>query len=189
MQTSYPKIFIAKNGQEIILRPPETGDIDELLRYVNVLSQEDTFITMSGEIMTREQEEENLKSWLQEMVEGNRIHLLAFAGVQLVGVAEIKRITKSRTRSLHVGEVAISIAKDWRGLGIGKNMLKKLIDDSRRSLDLKLLKMTAFATNQRAITLYKQLGFRIAGEIPAAIKYKGKFVGQKYLYLPLTGNM
>jgi len=43
------KKFISKKGKEIIIRYPKWEDLEELTRYANKLSKEDTFVTFSGE--------------------------------------------------------------------------------------------------------------------------------------------
>ncbi len=180
------KEITLQNGTKIILRHPILEDVDELTRYANILSSENTYITMSGEVFTREEELGYINRWLEEMAKGDRIQLFAFADNELVANAEVRRVTKSRTRSLHIGEIAISIAKGWRGQGLGREILKILIEEAKNTLKLRLVMLTVFANNTRALNLYTSLGFIRAGEMPGAIWYKGEYIGQVYLYLPLT---
>ena len=52
----FSKTFILKNGIEVLLRLPQKEDADALLVFANVISKEDTFITMSGETLTLDEE-------------------------------------------------------------------------------------------------------------------------------------
>ncbi|MEK7165363.1 MAG: GNAT family N-acetyltransferase [Patescibacteria group bacterium] len=179
------KSILTAKGNTVVFRTPISQDVDELVIYANQLSQEDTFVVLSGEVLSREIEEEYLEIWIREVETGNRMQIFAFSDNKLVANAEVRRVTKSRKRQLHVGEIAISVAKDWRGQGIGKEILKTLIEEGKR-MGLKLLTLTAFANNLRAIAIYESLGFIRAGEIPGAICYKDQYIGHVYMYLPLV---
>lgn len=177
--------FIAKNQIEVLLREPQETDLDELFRYVNELSREDTFLTLSGEVITREEESAYLDSISGEIERGDRIQYFAFAGATLVANADVHRIKRFRKRCLHVGEVALSVAKNWRGRGIGKKLLELLLAESKRQ-GFRLLTLDAFSENTTAIEFYQRLGFRVAGEIPGAVWYKDRYIGQVQMYLALT---
>lgn len=179
------KIIVIRNGQGVLLRSPQRQDLDELLRYVNALSQEDTFLVLSGEVISREEELDYLDKIIHDSEIGNRFQIFAFVEKTLIANAEVRRVTKSRRRELHVGEIAISVTKEWRDQGIGQIILRTLIEEAPK-MGLKILTLTAFANNTRAIELYKKLGFKIAGEIPKAIYYKGEFVGHIHMYRPVT---
>lgn len=179
------KRFVAKNGQQILLRLPQESDLKELLRYANELSIEDTYLAFSGERVSLEEEQDYLYQIRKEIKEGIKFQLFAYADSVLVANAEIRRITKHRRRQLHVGIVAISVDQHWRGQGIGKQILLTLIDEAKK-MDLKLLTLTAFSNNSHALSLYLKLGFQKAGEIPGAIWYKGDYVAEVSMYLPLV---
>lgn len=179
------KSFTIRNGETIKLRPPQRTDLDELLRYANELSQEDTYVILSGETLTRDEEIRYLDQVIYEMEQNNRIHLFAFAGQKLIGNADIHKITRFRTRAMHVGEVAISVAKNYRGLGLGKILLETLISEVRNQ-GYRLLILDVFAENERAIALYKSIGFQFTGERPGGILYKGRYIGQILMHLSLV---
>lgn len=178
--------ILVKSGTQIHIRSPRAEDLNELTRYANALSEEDTFVVLSGEKFTHEEELGHLRRWIDEIAKGDRVQVFAFVENQLVANAEVRRVVKSRTRQLHVGEIAISVAKDWRGQGLGREILKILIHEAKNTLKLRLVTLTTFAVNMKALSLYESLGFNKAGEIPGAIIYKGVYIGQIYLYLPLS---
>lgn len=180
----FSKTFILKNGIEVLLRLPQKEDADALLVFANVISKEDTFITMSGETLTLDEEITYLNESIAEIEKGDKFQILGFVGKILVANASIARITKSRKRCLHVGEVAISIARDYRELGLGREILVNLIEGGK-GMQLRLLTLTLFSINQKARSLYESAGFKLAGEIPEMIWYKGDYVGQTHMYLPL----
>lgn len=175
-----PKFTTAK-GISVTFRRPSNQDLKELVRYVNELSEEDTYLTLSGEKISQEEESAYLDSSIGEMEKGDRIQYFAYIGAELVGNADVHRVKRFRKRALHVGEVAISVAKKWRGQGIGKKMLELLIEESKTQ-GFRLLILDAFSINTGAIALYQKLGFKIIGEIPGAVWYRGRYVGQIHMY-------
>ncbi len=62
--------------------------------------------------------------------------------------------------------------------------MKSLIDEAR-SLGLRLLTLSCFENNAPALHVYEKLGFQKAGIIPEAISYKGKYINEIHMYLPL----
>ncbi len=173
-----------KNGKPILLRSPQPADVELLLSFVNKISREDTYITLSGETLTYNEEEHYLVQSCFEIEQGNRVQLFAFDGDLLAANADIHRITRFRKRSLHVGEVAISVLQEYRGLGLGRFLLETLITQAKNN-NFRLLVLSAFSENTRAVTLYQKLGFKVAGEIPGAIWYKDRYIGEVHMYKEL----
>ena len=64
-------------------------------------------------------------------------------------------------------------------------MLNSLAHEAKDKLEVKLLTLTVFENNERAIAFYKKLGFKGAGTVPKSILYKGKYVGQMTMYKEL----
>ncbi|MBC7328277.1 GNAT family N-acetyltransferase, partial [bacterium] len=59
--------------------------------------------------------------------------------------------------------VGICISDKYQGKGIGKKLLEKLIDEAKRQNKMGL-RLTVMKDNNKAISLYKKLGFYIIGE-------------------------
>ncbi len=54
-----------------------------------------------------------------------------------------------------------------QGLGVGRALLKTVIDLADNWLNLKRIELTVYVDNERAINLYKKFGFEIEGESKA----------------------
>ncbi len=175
------KTFTSKKGNTVIIRYPKPGDLDDVLKFANALVQEDTFV-MLNQPMTREEEEKWLTDTLEKMEKGKKIQLVCEVNGVYAGNCEIRRRDK---RQSHVGEIGISMAKAYREEGIGTQLLNALIDEGKR-MGLRLLVLYCFETNARALHIYEKLGFRHAGLIPEIYAYKGSFIGEAVLYLPLV---
>lgn len=180
---AYSETFVLKNGTVVTLRLPRIKDVKQVTDYANTLSQEDTYITLSGETLTEKEEHKYLTHSIEEIRRNNRITIMAFSGETLVSMGSIERVTTSRKRSLHVGTLHISVRREFRSLGLGEKVVSSLIQLSKGNY--KLLMLSVFAINSAARSLYSQAGFKEAGAIPGAIWYKGNYTDKIIMYLPL----
>lgn len=158
-----------KNGREAVFRTPRWEDLDDLLEFIHSLIDEDVDITIL-EKPTRESEAEWLANRLRSMESGRVIAVVAEVKGKIVANSEV--ISKSGRMS-HVGGLGISVSQGYRGMGLGYEMMKILIEESREE-GLEVLVLDVFATNTRAIHLYEKMGFRRTGMIPKGIKRNGE---------------
>ena len=179
------KTITSKSGKEIILRHPIMDDVDGMLAYINEISKEDTYITFSGEKISRDEEVRFLKNALERINEGNLIVISAYCDGLLIGVCHVERNMAGRKRTHHVGKVGISIRKAYRNDGIGKTMLQSLIGLARERLNLRILTLNVYEPNIRAHKLYQSLGFSEYGKLPGGILYRGEYVEEIEMYKPL----
>lgn len=68
-----------------------------------------------------------------------------------------------RMKNLHTGSFGVMVRQDQRGKGIGKQLILKLLDWATVNPVIEKVSLFTFATNLRAIELYKQLGFQEEG--------------------------
>lgn len=105
----------------------------------------------------------------------NTMVLVALADEEMIGLASIKGEEGSNT--LHIGEVGISIMKDYWGMGLGRLLLEELIAWAEEIGELKRLELRVQTRNERAVHLYQTLGFEIEGTLKkAAITAEGDLV-------------
>lgn len=173
---------MSRKGNSVAFRYVKPSDLDAMLTYANELIVEDTFVELSGTPLTREAEAEVLKKILEQMEKAEKVHIVVEVNGAYAGNAEVRR---GKRRKYHVGELGISLAKQYRDEGIGTELFKTLIAEARQ-LGLRLLTLNCFEGNDRALHVYKKLGFVRAGIIPNAIKYKEGYVGELIMYLPLV---
>lgn len=162
------------SGLQLVIRYPQLTDVQEMWKYINDLSQERTFIRMQGETITMEEEEKFIENQLDLIENRLGILLVALVDDKLAGVAgiEMEKLTEA-----HVGELGISIAKDYRGQGIGKILVRNLLQEAKKQLpQLEIVTLSVFSTNETGIALYKQFGFQEYGRIPKGIKLANGYV-------------
>lgn len=66
----------------------------------------------------------------------------------------------NRRKVSHQGDFGIGVRADWRGRGIGRVLIETLIEWAAAHDTIEKIFLGALSTNQRAIQLYKRLGFR-----------------------------
>lgn len=180
------KKITTKSGKEVELRLVSWSDLDEMTAYINQLSQEDTFITFSGEVITREGEAKYLAQSLVDIEMGNKIIVVASIDGKQVGVSDVTRITAAKERKKHVGVLGISIKKEFRGDGIGKELMQTAIEEAKRRISgLRQIILEVYGKNDIARAMYKKLGFVEAGSIPGGLIYKGEYIDDITMYLQL----
>lgn len=171
---------------KLTIRPLETGDTRALLTFANDLIAEDTYLMLSGKKMTYAEEKKYVQNSLDRMKKKEKIHLVATVGDRVVGSAEIRRGEK---RKHHIGEIGISVLKEFRREGIGRRLMSELIGQGKL-LGLRMLMLHCFENNTAALALYKKFGFVMCGLTPEAYHYRDLYIGEVTLYknLPYTGN-
>ncbi|MBI3985096.1 MAG: GNAT family N-acetyltransferase [Candidatus Levybacteria bacterium] len=170
----------SKKGTEIIIRYPNKKDAKQMMDYINTLSKEKTFITFQGEQVTLEEEIKHLKGFLQKIKDKKGVHLLVFSGRSLIGISNV--YLGQRTQK-HVGLMGISIAKNFRGEGIGRLLLKNVINEAIVNLEeLEILLLGVFSNNSLAYNLYREFGFIEEGRLPKGVKLKNGYVDHIYMY-------
>lgn len=177
--------FKSKSGKNVLIRALKRDDVAILLEHINRLSLEDTYLLVSGEKLTHLQEERFVRQCLNHMLAGNNIHLLAFVDDILVGTIDVRRMIENRKRALHVGQVGLMIAREYRNDGIGSILLKCMLKAARKMGNMKLLRLWVFGPNHYAKRLYRKFGFELCGSVPESILYRGKYISHDLMYLKL----
>lgn len=166
--------FYAKGKRRVILRTPRWEDLDDLLKMINSLVEEKADIVMSEKV-PREEEIDWLAKALSNLEKDEIFYLVAEADGKVVANSEISRGRGSYES--HVGGIGIAIKEGFRDIGIGTEMMKTLIRQAR-VMGLKVLGLSAFESNKRAIHVYEKVGFVQTGRIPKKFFKEGKYVDE-----------
>ncbi|MFQ5933840.1 MAG: GNAT family N-acetyltransferase [Dehalococcoidia bacterium] len=159
------------DGREAVLRTPRWEDLDDFLDFIHALIDEEVDITIL-EKPTRESEAEWLANRLRSMESGRVIAVVGEVDGKVVANSEVMI---KPGRMSHVGLLGISVSHEYRDVGLGYEMMKTLIEESRKE-GLEVLVLDVFATNRRAIYQYEKVGFRHTGMIPKGIKRNRKHI-------------
>jgi len=177
------KIFGGKKIQIRKLSKNDLRNVKKFQDFINSLVKEGAQITIVKNKSLKE-EINWLNSHLKNIKEAKGVFLIAEAENKLVGNTEI---TLNEGRQSHIGILGISIRKDYRGIGLGKYLMKEILKLAKKELKPgpKIIRLSVFPSNKPAIQLYKKFGFKEVARIPKQIQYKGKLIHElvmiKYL--------
>lgn len=170
-----------KNGKIAKLRSPKWDDIDEMLAFITSMVDEgDLYISVQKK-PTWEEELDWHANKLAEIEKRKTVACVAEVDGQIVGNSSV---TKKSGMQSHVGGLGIAIKKGFREVGLGTEMLRVLIDQSRK-MELELVQLTVFSANDRAIHVYEKVGFKQVGRIPKAIFKWDKYFNQVIMAIEL----
>lgn len=145
---------------DITLREAIPDDAADLLQVSQKIAEETDFLIMDEVGLGLN--EEMLSLQLADLYESeNNLLLLAFADDKIIGMASVKA-TPEFTVS-HIGEIGISILKEFWGIGLGTALLDEVIYWSENASPLRRLELTVQERNERAIHLYQKFGFETEG--------------------------
>lgn len=165
---------------DVVIRYPQEKDAREMCSYINTISKEKTHIAWQGEETSLVDEEKYLKDQLEKISKKQVVQLLLYANGELSGISSIDMRSKIKS---HIGGFGITITKKYRGKGLGKLLMKLILEEStKRMAGLKIVTLAVFAENERAIRMYKNFGFEEYGRLPKGLLYRGKLVNEIEMY-------
>jgi L-amino acid N-acyltransferase YncA len=150
-------------GQAASLSWLEEKDLLELVKVLNSVVREKTYLLMDQEITDLNSERE----WFQKSREAGRRILVAKVDSKLVGAASMSVL---KGKQAHVAQFAIYIAKSFRNRGLGTILINELIDVARKS-GVETIQISAFSTNKRAIHVYQKCGFKKCGKLSRDVRF------------------
>jgi RimJ/RimL family protein N-acetyltransferase len=152
--------IILNNNLEVTIREATKEDAQHMIDFYNVVGGETDFLSFGANEFKRDlQEYEDYITATSN--EPNSIMLLALIDSEIISIATINSSQKERTK--HVGTLGIVISKKYTGLGLGKILMKDLIDWAKRNGVTKKISLVTNENNKVAIELYKKLGFEVEG--------------------------
>ena len=157
-----------KLGRTVILRNARPEDSAALTEYLKTTSAETPYLIREPEEITITEEQEN--KFIQAKIDAEReLMLVAFIDGKHIGNCSLMSIAPYK-RYRHRCDVAIALYKEYCGCGIGKVMLKTVLDVAK-SIGYEQAELEVMAENKDAIAMYEKLGFEKFGTFPDNMKY------------------
>ena len=160
--------FTARDGTCVVFREPRPSDAKLLMDFINAFVAE----PMSGLLINKrvrlKEEKAWLRGWLADIKNRKGVMLLVEADGRIKGNCTVSRLV---WKSSHMADAGIALSKNIRGRGIGEALLRETVELARKRMrGLEMIQLKAFGYNERALELYKKLGFVVVGRIPRANK-------------------
>jgi len=162
------KTMHLKDGRTAIFRSPADSDAEEMISYMRQTAGETDYLLRTPEevTMTPEQEARYLRSIRDS--EYDCMIICTVDGV-LAGNCQISRHNKRK--NCHRADVMIALLAQFWNLGIGTALFREMIAIAE-SWGLMQLELEVIDGNQRAMGLYRKMGFEIAATRPDSIRLK-----------------
>jgi putative acetyltransferase len=118
---------------------------------------------------------ETVESWERRIAKAGADGSWIVAEVDGKVVGHGNLVVWSNPRRAHIGEIAMGVADDFVGRGIGTAILSALLDVADNWRGLKRVELTVYADNEAAIRLYTGCGFEVEGRHVKAGFSEGKY--------------
>ena len=152
----------------IVIRPAQTDDAAAMAAYMTALAAEDLDTISRRDVSALEDEREHV---LRAKLSERTLLLLAACDDQLLGVLELS--AGPRPEGWHAGGLGLSVAKAWRGRGVGRRLLAAAIEEVRDWPGFCRIELECAPWNAPAIGLYESLGFLLEGRRRKALALRG----------------
>src|SRR3989442_15405529 len=157
-----------KDGRRVVIRPSRLRDAQSLLRNVNLIGREEVYILLDHVVPNLEEE----RRWLGTFDGVRTVLLVADADGEAIGSADCHRGAYAKTPP--VGGNRIAIPDGWRGGGLGRNLIERILE-WMRARGFKKAELAVFGSNDRARRLYESLGFEREGISRRHVLIRGSY--------------
>jgi RimJ/RimL family protein N-acetyltransferase len=146
--------------------------------YINTFVDEGAWLTVRTK-----QTPQSETCWMCEKLKAMEKGLVAFViahnGEDIIGVCEVRRNSADVEKG--VVNFGLSVRKEYRGQGIGTELLKRGIRVAKTHFNAHLLMIEVMAPNHNALRLYKRLGFVLHTTYPCFFKISDQCVDKHVL--------
>ncbi len=156
------ELFELENGEKIIIRHVKRSDVNGIWKNFNEVVEEGIYLPVLFPVTSQFEKQ----SWYDNLKKANEICIVADNldlkyPSNIVGQCEITNVEWDA--AIHVGHLGIIINKKYRDMGIGYNLIGAAIRESKKLNNKDKLILSCFSTNERALNLYKKIGFKVIG--------------------------
>ena len=153
---------------KVIIRPVKVDDTSDINEMRIMKGVKENILGISTERL--EYTEEFIKN-----IDINKHMLVAQLKEEDKVVGLVGLNVNSTPRLRHSASIGIMVHRDYQGKGIGKELMKEILDLADNWLMLKRVELGVFADNEKAIKLYEGCGFKIEGRRKYAAIRNGKY--------------
>lgn len=163
----YNKTVVLKNKKEAIIRGAGAEDAEAVYETFNKTHVETDFLLSYADENSFVAEEE--AEFLRKKSESdNEIEMIAIVDGKVAGSAGVMSLG-SKYKIKHRAEFGIGVLKQYWGLGIGRALTEACIECAKKA-GYGQLELNVVADNERAISLYREMGFTEFGRNPKGFK-------------------
>lgn len=155
-------------NESILLEKASTEHLESFCKAIDIVAKERKFLPISNGIP-----KEDANELIQKIREKNYPQYFAMEHGEVVAWCDI--IPKPFEEMKHVGTLEMGMLANYRGCGIGTELMRKTIEHARTINKIERVELEVYESNRYAIELYKRMGFNIEGKKPKARKINGSY--------------
>jgi len=166
-----------------IIRQARPEDAAHIVAYLRQIFAEPgiNLITAPGEFNPTTESEARIISDMARS--DNSLFLVAESSGQIIGQLTLDGGKRRNVR--HAATLGITVAREWRGQGIGRRLMEHAIEWARTGGVLTRIELHVFVRNTHAIRLYESCGFEHEGRRRRAARRDGVYVDDLVMSLLL----
>lgn len=161
----------------MIIRAVRTSDAEDIYAMRTLQGVYENTLGIRSERL------ELTQKWLEGLIPNDHIFVAEIEG-KVVGSIGLHICPNPRMR--HSASIGLMVHIDYQGQGIGRALMEQVINVADNWLMLKRLELGVFAENERALGLYKRMGFEIEGTKKYAAIQNGKYIDE-YIMARIRG--
>lgn len=167
-----PKQIRLKNNENVLIRQAEVTDAKALVNVIKEYLDDSEYIPINSEDFNKS--ELDIKNWINTLISADNSNLLVaeFNG-KLIGNLDITGHHRKMLK--HTARLGMGILTNWRGLGLGYQMLNYALEWAKTNHALEIITLDVYAENKAGISLYYKLGFNEIGKTPNFIKADDRY--------------
>lgn len=141
---------------QIHIRVVRLADAQQMLAIQQEVIAEEQYLISTGTEF--QQTVEGQQAWIQKILANDReTILIAEYNDDMVGWLAFQ--SPERKRLAHTGSFGMMVCKEYRGQGIGKQLIEALLTWAVANPQIEKVCLGVFSTNVGAIKLYRKMGF------------------------------
>lgn len=163
----------------ILIQPASLKEVEGFWQVLDAVARERQYL-----LMTQAYSLESTTHFVADLLDKGDIQFYALDGAKVVGWCDIIRNQQEQMK--HVGRMGMGLLADYRGQGIGSRLLSATMQ-AAFDKGIQRIELAAFDSNERAIRMYKKLGFQEEGRNKYAYSIDGQyrdFIMMAYYRIP-----
>ncbi len=155
------------DGRTVVVRSAVPDDAPAWIRNFNEIAKERIYVMTESFSRTVEE----IRDQFRDSDPNSALWLVAEVDGRAIGGATFLR--GRWTKNAHTADLGVSLLAEFRGLRIGDDLMREGIEWARR-VGVRKLKLGVFASNERAVRLYRRLGFVEEGRLRGEVMLDGR---------------
>jgi RimJ/RimL family protein N-acetyltransferase len=178
---SLPSTHRLRDGRSVVVRHARPEDAEAHIANFNAIAAERIYVMT--ETFPRTVEE--IRTQFRDAGPRSSLWLVAEADGRVIGGANLLRGRWEKNG--HTAELGVAILAPYRGIGLGELLLRACLEWARE-VGIRKVRLGVFASNERAIALYRKVGFREEGRLRREVVLDGRPVDEVLMALWLDGS-